>query len=351
MPFHIRTSRELLSFPLAGGGGSVVGVAAPADPIYAVTNRLPEAALELLRAAGELRADERTEVLLRADLLELVVGADAILTLLHDRVDEELLEAAGPQLRCVANVAVGYDNVDVEAAARRGIVVTNTPGVLDDATADLTLALILDATRRVSEGDRLIRAGRPWTWGMSFMLGSGLRGKRLGIVGLGGIGRRVAERARAFGMEIAYHSRRGAPAEVEAALRAQRMPLEQLLASADVLSLHCPLTPETHHLIGEAELAAMKPSAVLVNAARGPVVDEAALARALAAGEIAAAGLDVYEREPRVEPALLGLENVVLSPHLGSATVETRTAMAELAARNAISVLRGEGPLTPVPSQ
>ena len=317
----------------------------------AVTNRLPEAALEALRGAGELRINERTEAIPRADLLQLVAGADAVLTLLHDRVDEELLEAAGPQLRCVANVAVGYDNVDVEAAARRGVVVTNTPGVLDDATADLTLALILAATRRLAEGDRLIRAGHPWTWGMSFMLGSDLRGKLLGIVGLGGIGRRVAERARAFGMEIAYHSRHPAPAEVTAALEAERLPLEELLARADVVSLHCPLTPETRHLIGPAELARMKPSAVLVNAARGPVVDEPALAEALASGEIAAAGLDVYEHEPQVEPALLALENVVLSPHLGSATVETRTAMAELAARNAISVLRGEGPLTPVAPQ
>ena len=317
----------------------------------AVTNRLPEAALEALRGAGQLRIDERTEAIPRADLLELAGGADAILTLLHDRVDEELLEAAGPQLRCVANVAVGYDNVDVEAAARRGVVVTNTPGVLDDATADLTLALILAATRRVAEGDRLIRSGRPWTWGMSFMLGSSLRGKLLGIVGLGGIGRRVAERARAFGMEVAYHSRHPAPEEVAAELEAERLSLEELLARADVVSLHCPLTPETHHLIGEAELTAMKPTAVLVNAARGPVVDEPALARALGAGEIAAAGLDVYEHEPRVEPALMGLENVVLAPHLGSATVETRAAMAELAARNAISVLRGAGPLTPVAPQ
>jgi len=328
-----------------------VSVTAAADPTFAVTNRLPEAALTALRGAGELRIDERSEAIPRLDLLALVEGADAVLTLLHDRVDEELLEAAGPRLRCVANVAVGYDNVDVAAAAARGIVVTNTPGVLDDATADLTMALILAATRRLVEGDRLIRAGRPWTWGMSFMLGSGLRGKLLGIVGLGGIGRRVAERARAFGMEIAYHSRHPAPDEIAAELEAERLPLEELLARADILSLHCPLTPETHHLIGEAALASMKPTAVLVNAARGPVVDERALAAALAAGEIAAAGLDVYEREPRVESALLELENVVLSPHLGSATVETRTAMAELAARNAISVLRGEGPLTPVPSQ
>jgi lactate dehydrogenase-like 2-hydroxyacid dehydrogenase len=230
-------------------------------------------------------------------------------------------------------------------------VVTNTPGVLDDATADLTFGLILAATRRLAEGDRLVRSGRGWSWGMHFMLGRGLQGKRLGIVGLGGIGRKVAERGRAFGMEVAYHSRRPAPAEVEAALEAERLPFEDLLATADILSLHTPLTPETRHLVGAAELEAMKPSAVIVNAARGPVVDERALAAALATGKIAAAGLDVYEHEPRVEPALLELDNVVLAPHLGSATVETRTAMAELAARNAISVLSGQGPLTPVASQ
>lgn len=318
------------------------------QPLFAVTNRIPEPAVEMLREAGEVRIDEREEAIPRADLLELVAGADAVLTLLHDRVDEEMLEAAGPGLRCVANVAVGYDNVDLAAAARRGVVVTNTPGVLDDATADLTLALLLAATRRIAEGDRLMRSGQDWTWGMGFMLGSGLRGKLLGIVGLGGIGARVAERARAFGMEIAYHSRQPAPAAVVAALEAERLPLERLLAEADVVSLHCPLTPETHHLIGAAELATMKPSAVLINAARGPVVDERALAEALAAGEIAAAGLDVYEHEPQVEPGLLGLDNVVLTPHLGSATVETRTAMAELAARNAIAAVRGEAPPTPV---
>jgi glyoxylate reductase len=324
---------------------------AAAGPTFVVTNRVPASAVELLAAAGEVRACEREAALSRGELLELVAGADAVLTLLHDRVDDELLDAAGPQLRCVANIAVGYDNVDLEAAARRGVVVTNTPGVLDDATADLTLALILAATRRIVEGDRMIRSGGAWGWGMSFMLGSSLRGKLLGIVGLGGIGRRVATRARAFGMEVAYHSRNEAPAEAVAPLEAERLPLEQLLERSDVLSLHCPLTPQTHHLIDAAALARMKPTAILVNAARGPIVDERALAEALAAGRIAAAGLDVYEREPEVEPGLLGLDNVVLSPHLGSATVETRTAMAELAARNAISVLRGQGPLTPVTPQ
>lgn len=315
---------------------------------FAVSNRIPASAVEMLRGAGEVRLDERETAIPRGDLLELVAGADAVLTLLHDRVDAELLEAAGPRLRCVANLAVGHDNVDLAAAAERGVVVTNTPEVLDDATADLTWALLLAATRRLAEGDRLVRSGREWSWGMHFMLGSSLRGKLLGIVGLGGIGRRVAERGRAFGMEIGYHQRHPAAPEVEAALAAERMPLERLLAEADVLSLHCPLTPETHHLIGAAELESMKESAVLVNAARGPVVDERALAEALASGQIAAAGLDVYEHEPRVEPGLLEFDNVVLAPHLGSATVETRTAMAELAARNAIAVTQGEAPLTPV---
>ena len=235
------------------------------------------------------------------------------------------------------------------AAARRGILLANTPGVLDDATADLALALILASRRRIGEGERLIRAGRPWTWGMSFMLGGDLRGKRLGVVGLGNIGARVAERARAFGMTIAYHGRHDAPADRVAALRAQRLGLDELLASSDVVSLHCPLTEETRHLIGARELELMKPTATLVNTARGPVVDEAALATALREGQIAGAGLDVYEHEPRVEPGLLDLENVVLSPHLGSATVETRAAMAELAARNAIAALRGEEMPTPIP--
>jgi glyoxylate reductase len=317
-------------------------------PTFAVTNRLPEPALELLREAGELRLDDATTALPRERLLELVAGAEAVLTLLSDRVDAEFFAAAGPRLRCVANVAVGFDNIDLEAAARRGVVVTNTPGVLDDATADLALALLLAATRRIGEGERLIRAGRPWAWGMSFMLGSDLRGKRLGIVGLGNIGSRVARRARAFGMSIAYQGRHEAAAGVVAELEARRMELDELLASADVLSLHCPLTPETMHLIGARELALMKPTATLINTARGPVVDEAALLTALRGGEIGAAGLDVYEREPAVEPGLLELENVVLSPHLGSATVETRAAMAVLAARNAIAVLNDENPPTPV---
>ncbi|MEZ5077739.1 MAG: D-glycerate dehydrogenase [Solirubrobacterales bacterium] len=318
------------------------------SPVFVVTGRVPEPAVELLRAAGETVVADTDEPLPRPELLRLVGGAEAILSLLHTRVDEELLAAAGPGLRCVANVAVGYDNVDLAAAARHGVGVANTPGVLDDATADLTMALILAATRRLGEGDRLIRSGRPWAWSMGFMLGHDLRGKLLGIVGLGGIGRRVAERARAFGMRIAYNGRHAAAREVVADLEAERLELDELLAAADVISLHCPLTEQTRHLISAERLALVKPGAVLVNAARGPVVDEAALVEALREGPLGAAALDVYEHEPDVHPGLLELENATLVPHLGSATVETRGAMAELAARNAIAAVRGEPLLTPV---
>ncbi len=316
-------------------------------PIFAVTAALPGRAPEMLAAAGEVRFDADAERMERADLLALVEGVDVVVTMLYDRVDDELLEAAGSGLRGICNVAVGFDNVDLAACARRGVVVTNTPGVLEDATADIAFGLILAATRRLGEGERLIRAGRTWQWGMGFMLGHDLRGARLGIVGLGGIGSRVAHRGRAFGMEIAYASRNESPHAAE--LEATRLDLDELLATADVLSLHAPLTPATRHLIGARELALMKPTATLVNTARGAVVDEAALAAALRQGVITAAGLDVFENEPQVHPDLLELENVVLVPHLGSATVETRAAMAELAARNAIAVAAGDAPPTPVP--
>jgi lactate dehydrogenase-like 2-hydroxyacid dehydrogenase len=268
--------------------------------------------------------------------------------MLHDRVDEAFLDAAGPGLRVVANVAVGYDNVEVAACAARGVAVTNTPGVLTDATADLAFALVLMATRRLGEGERLIRSRTAWSWSISFHLGTGIQEKTLGVVGLGQIGRATARRARAFGMAIAYAAPRRADAAVEAELGATHLALDELVATADVVSLHCPLRRETRHLIDAAALARMKPTAFLVNTTRGPVVDEAALVDALRDGVIAGAGLDVYEREPEVHPGLLELENVVVLPHLGSATVETRTAMAALAARNVVSVLGGEGPLTPV---
>lgn len=313
-----------------------------------VTGRVPEAALEKLRTEHEVDAWEGPGAISREELLCRVVGADAIMTLLTERIDAELLDAAGPQLKVVANVAVGYDNIDVPACTERGIVATNTPGVLTEATADIALGLILTATRRLGEGERLIRSGQAWKWGMFFLLGSSLQGKTLGVVGMGGIGQATARRAKAFGMEIVYQSRSEIDPAIAADLGARRVDLDELLAISDIVSLHCPYGRATHHLIGAEQLAAMKGSAYLVNTARGPIVDEAALVSALREGQIAGAGLDVFENEPSVHPGLLELENVVLVPHLGSATVETRTAMAILAADNALAVLSGEGPPAPI---
>ena len=317
-------------------------------PRIVVTRAIPEPALELLRAAGDVWLNPEDRPLARDELHAAIAGADAVVTLLHDRVDDDFLGAAGPQLRVVANVAVGYDNVDVPACATRGVRFTNTPGVLTDATADIAFALILMATRRLAEGERLVRAGGRWSWNMFFMLGTGIQGKVLGIVGLGQIGTATARRARAFGMEIAYTGRRRAAPALEEELGARFLALDELLAAADVVSLHCPLTEETWHLIDAERLRLMKPTAFLVNTTRGPVVDEAALAEALREGVIAGAGLDVFEREPEVHPGLLDLDNAVVIPHLGSATVETRTAMAVLAAENVLAVLGGREPPTPV---
>jgi len=276
------------------------------------------------------------------DLRARAADKDALIVLLPDRIDRAVLDAA-PRLRIIANVAVGYDNLDVRHAAQKGVICTNTPDVLTEATADLAWALILDVTRRVTEGDRLARAGNWKGWTFEFMLGSGLQGKQLGIVGAGRIGRAVAERARGFGMTIAVTSRRdpGWP-------DAEFMPLDRLLATSDVVSLHVPLSPETRGLIDQPALARMKRTAFLINTTRGAVVDESALAWALKEHMIAGAGLDVFENEPQINAALLTLENVVLSPHLGSATRETRTAMADLAVSNVLAVLSGQPPLTPI---
>ena len=318
------------------------------QPRFVVTRIIPEPALDLLREAGDLWVSDRDAPLEREDLHQAVEGATAAITLLHDRVDGEFLDAAGPQLRCVANVAVGYDNIDVEAASSRGVLVTNTPAVLTEATADLTFGLVLMVTRRLGEGERVIRSRTPWSWHMFYMLGTGIQDKTLGIVGLGAIGKAVARRGRAFGMRIAYADAQRADPEVEGELEAAFVGLDELLATADVVCLHCPLTEETRHLIDAERLEQMKPTAFLVNTARGPIVDEAALAEALRERRIAGAALDVYEHEPDVDPGLLELDNAVLVPHLGSATLETRTAMAVLAARNAIAATSGQPPLTPV---
>ncbi|SFT06356.1 2-hydroxyacid dehydrogenase [Saccharopolyspora flava] len=313
-----------------------------------VTRTIPEPAVAVLREVAEVEVCDQDRPLTPDELREAVRGADGVVAMLHDRIDSAFVDAAGEQLKVVANVAVGYDNVDVPAVTGRGVAVTNTPGVLTDATADLAFGLLLSVTRRLGEGERLLRSRTPWNFHLGFMLGTGLQGKTLGVYGLGGIGQAVARRARAFGMHIAYTGRRRAAQEIETELDARYLSHDELLRTADVLTLHCPLTEDTRHLIDEAALAAMKPTAILVNTSRGPVVDEKALARALAEGEIAGAALDVFEQEPQVEPGLLDLDNVALAPHLGSATTETRTAMAELAARNVAAVLAGQPPLTPV---
>ena len=307
-----------------------------------VTGKIPAVALERLRAEHTVDAWEDESPIARDELLKRVAGADAIVSLLTEKIDAELLDAAGKQLLSVSNVAVGYNNIDVPACRERNVLVTNTPGVLTDATADIAMALILMSTRRLAEGERVIRAQQPWQWGMFYMLGSSIQGSQLGIVGMGQIGAAVARRARAFGMTIAYTKRSPLDAETAKELNATHMDLDELLATSDVVSLHCPYSPETHHLMNASTIGKMKKSAYLINTARGPVVDEEALATALQQGKIAGAGLDVFEKEPTVHQALIGLDNAVLIPHLGSATVETRTAMANLAVTNALAVLSGK---------
>lgn len=313
-------------------------------PRALVTRRLPSSVIARLEAACEVDLYTGGTAISREELLRRVAGVDAIVCLLTDTIDAAVLDAAGPQLRIVANVAVGYNNIDVPACRARGIAVTNTPDVLTNACADFTWGLILAVTRRLGEGERVVRAGQWGGWALDYMLGMELRGKQLGLVGVGRIGRAVAEKAPAFGMTVAYTAR--SAADLPGAVQ---MPLDRLLATSDVVSLHCPMTPETRHLIDKTALARMKRTAYLINTSRGPVVDEAALAWALNERLIAGAALDVYEKEPEIHPDLMALENVLLIPHLASATTETRTAMADLAVSNAIAVLDGHAPLTPVP--
>jgi glyoxylate reductase len=308
-----------------------------------VTRRLPSSVLARLEQTCDVDLWAEKDAIPRDELMARAAGKSAIVCLLTDAIDSAVLDAAGPSLKVVANVAVGYNNIDVAACRARGVVATNTPDVLTNACADFTCALILAVTRRLGEGERVVRAGQ-WTgWALDYMLGMELRGKQLGIVGMGRIGRAVAGKAPAFGMQVAYSSR--VPVDLPGA---ERMSVDRLLATSDVVSLHCPSTPETHHLIDQTALARMKRTAYLINTSRGPVVDEAALAWALGERRIAGAALDVYEREPIVHPGLLRLENVLLIPHLASATTETRTAMADLAVTNVLAVLAGRPALTPV---
>jgi len=282
------------------------------------TRRFPARVREELERSFALDVHDSEWPPSRDQLLERAAGSDGLMTMLTDRIDDELLDVAGPQLRVVANFAVGFDNVDVPACTRRGVIVSNTPDVLTQATAELTIALMLALVRRVAEGDRLVRRREDWIWAPNMMLGSGLAGKNLGLVGHGRIGQAVERLAYSHSMQVVSTSRTGG------------LPLDELLRTADVVSLHVPLSADTRHLIDERALGLMKPTAVLVNTSRGPIVDEAALARSLADGRIAGAALDVFEREPEVTEELLALENVVLTPHLGSATLETREAMGML---------------------
>ncbi|MGE3277444.1 MAG: 2-hydroxyacid dehydrogenase [Vicinamibacterales bacterium] len=312
-------------------------------PPVLLTRRVPSSVVARLEAATELDLYTGNTAIPREELLARVAGKQALVCLLTDRIDEAVLEA-GPDLKIVADIAVGYNNIDVAACRRRGIVVTNTPDVLTNACADFTWSLILGITRRLGEAERELREGRWKGWALDHMLGTELAGKQLGIVGMGRIGEAVAQKAPSFGMTVAYTAR--TPRDLPGATH---MPLDRLLATSDVVSLHCPLAPETRHLIDQAALARMKRSAFLINTSRGPVVDEKALAWALKDGRIAGAALDVYEEEPTVHPDLLTLENVMLIPHIASATTETRTAMADLAVSNVLAVLAGQAPLTPVP--
>jgi len=312
-----------------------------------VSAPLPGDAVERLRAVGEVVIGDVNEGIAGSAFSAVAGEIDAIVSMLTDRIDASLL-ARAPRLRVVANVAVGVDNIDLAACRARGVVVTNTPGVLSEATADLAFALLLSAARRVAEGDRMVRAGEFVKWMPTLLVGKAVHGSTLGIVGFGRIGQAMARRARGFGMRVLYNRREALSPDMERALGATYAPLDGLLAASDFVSLHCPLTPETRHIMSRARLASMKRGSILVNTARGPCVDEAALASALRDGPLAAAGLDVFEEEPRVHPELLALPNVVFTPHIGSADAATRLAMANMATDDAIAVLTGGTPRNPV---
>lgn len=313
-----------------------------AKPSILVTYKLPAAATAPLETVGEVDVF-RDGVLTHDQLVQRVKGRQALVVAALDKIDKEVIDA-GSDLKIVANVAVGYNNLDVPYARSKGIVLTNTPDVLTEATANMALTLIMAVTRRIVEGDRVIRRGGWKGFALDFMIGSDVRDRQLGIIGIGRIGQVVAEKAQHLGMKIAYYD-----PQPRSIAGYESMSLDQLLATSDIVSVHVPLVPETRHLIDRTALSRMKRSAYLINTSRGPVVDEDALAWALREGIIKGAGLDVYEDEPKVHPALLTLDNVVLVPHLASATTDTRTAMYELAARNVINVLAGKPPVTPIP--
>jgi len=318
-------------------------------PKTLLTRRLVEEPMARLRAQTDAAINLADRAMTRAELLAAVADAEGLLSMVTDRVDAELMDAA-PRLKVVANHAVGYDNIDVAAATERGIWVANTPGVLTDATADLAFALLLAVSRRVVEGDAFVRSGTWGGWEPLQMLGASVSGATLGLVGLGRIGRAVARRAQAFDMRVLYWNRTRLEPDDEAALGVTYAPFEELLARARFVSLHVASNPETRHLINAAALELIGPGGYLINTARGNIVDEAALVTALQEGRIAGAGLDVFEEEPALAPGLAECANAVLTPHLGSSTVETRTAMGNLAVDNLLAVLEGKPPLHAVNS-
>lgn len=308
-----------------------------------ITRMIPEKAIAYLKEQCDVEVNPHDRALTKEELFASAKGKDAIMTMLTDPVSAELMDAAGSQCRIIANYAVGYNNMDLAAATERGVFLSNTPDVLTDATADMAWALMLSVARRVVEGDKATRAGQFVGWSPLFMLGPEVSGKTLGIVGAGRIGQATAKRAYGFNMKVVYTAN-SPKSDFEKATGASYLPLDDLLKTADFISLHVPLTPQTKYLIGEREFGLMKKTAILVNTARGPVVDEKALATALQRGQIWGAGLDVYEREPVVEETLLGLQNAVLAPHLGSSTFETRENMGVMAANNILKALSGAVP-------
>ena len=314
-------------------------------PLVVVTRKLPDAIetrmMELFQT--QLNLDDRS--LTHDDLLAAVGRAEVLVPTVTDRIDKDVIAAVGPQLKLIASFGTGVDHIDLAAAQARDIIVTNTPGVLTDDTADMAMALILAVARRIGAGEKLARSGEWRGWSPTSMLGARLTGKRLGIVGMGRIGQAVARRARAFGMSIHYHNRKRVYPDVEAGLEATHWEsLDQMLARVDVISVNCPHTPATYHLLSARRIKLIKPGAILVNTSRGEVIDEAALAQALTAHNLGGAGLDVFEHEPAIHPKLLELDNVVLLPHMGSATLEGRLAMGERVIINIKTWVDGHSP-------
>jgi glyoxylate reductase len=316
-------------------------------PSILISRLLPEEALAQARSRAAVDVHEADKPLERNELIARLRGRQGLVCLITDTIDVPLLDAC-PSLKVVSNVAVGFNNIDVAAATQRGVVVTNTPDVLTETTADFAWTLLMATARRVVEADRYVREGKFTQWEYMLLLGGDIHGKTLGVVGFGRIGRAMARRALGFNMRVLYQDAVAADAATEKELRATRVDIATLLRESDFVTLHTPLLPETQHLINPQSLRTMKKTAYLVNASRGPVVDEAALAQALKEGRIAGAGIDVFEREPEVHPALIGLPNVVLAPHIASASSDTRVKMAMLAVDNCLAVLEGKTPPTPV---